>query len=208
VAECSKDGDDKQAKEIIEASVLALARGDRELQNDQIVNLIRTHLKSDPPHTAILFATRFHHLNRLPEQLDLLFHDDYDVRTTAQQALVTQPQMVAKPEVYRRLVALLEDSTRADDHRRAVELLGQSAVFFLNGPVAPMKQQVVDELSKIVMEGDASLVPAAIKSLVQLDAEDERSVLNGFIEKEDELPEERRKLLEQMLIDQGGSGMF
>ncbi|HEX6963564.1 MAG TPA: hypothetical protein VF175_16980, partial [Lacipirellula sp.] len=137
---------------------------------DEVVRLMRRSLTDHDMNNALnaLRILNFRRLESLPEQFDVLMHDDPKVR---QEARTFLPNVSAndRAAVIERLWDIVENPERKNDHRDALRALGVLVRQFGYGAGEPggwteseLYRRSIKRLEQLIREGPKDLVPAAI----------------------------------------------
>ncbi len=163
-----------------------LLRGDRKLDRPETVELARKALQGKNPDLAVLRELKYRHLDRVPEQFDLFFHENSSTRRYARNLL---PRNDASPLVFDRLMEVLDDPAQSKKHLYAIRALS-----FANG--SPNSDQIESRLKEVVRNGDEQLLGPALAALTKVMVGTSRHVV-GKILKEDSLSTNREHALSE-----------
>ena len=187
-------------RELREAAVAKLLQADSTLEKPETLHLVRAALTGEQPSTMILHQLGFRHLDKVPEQMDLLFHANPRVQMQVRQLLASPHAVTFQPEVLnpivtvmQRLLPILNDPERPNDRVAAIRAIAAGAQLYSQGELAQQKHQVIERLQTILREGDDELLAPALVALSRLTASDA-----GLVIVNAKLPEARAKQLEEV----------
>lgn len=155
----------------------------------EAVEMVREALRGDKPEMQVFNKLRFHRLDLIPEQYDLLFHEDPQIRNTSIN-IVRGGGGDIEP-VLSKLLEILDDPTRNPDHEKAVIALYRLNGYFINIP--ERRQPIVDKIKEILVSSDTKLLPASLALASTLSAKAPKIVIN---ELGDKITDDRHKELE------------
>lgn len=174
--------------------------GDIWKDDEELVAFVRGALSgNDPELTAtIMSALWFLHFDKFPEQLDLLFHEDKQVFAAALSCLSGIGSNKHASTILDKLLEILDDSTRTQDHARVVEGLSSMAVFGFNHTAALQKRksEVRGRLWQVMREGERPLLPHAIRALTLLTGQSEELIISQVLNDDPDGSQERVRELE------------
>jgi beta-lactamase regulating signal transducer with metallopeptidase domain len=158
-------------------------------EDAEAVAMVRRALTGDKPVMHVFNKLRFYHLDLIPEQYDLLFHKDAQIRATTF-GMVRGGGGDIEP-IISKLLEMLDDSTRSEDHEKALVALYRLNGHFINIP--ERRRPVADKITDILIRGDTELLPASLALMSLLGHKGEKNVVNELGAK---ITDERRKELE------------
>ncbi|NOY42324.1 MAG: M48 family metalloprotease [Planctomycetes bacterium] len=170
----------------------ALLQNDLELKHPETVEVARKALQGEHPNMSVLNMLSYRHLDQVPEQFDMLLHEDPEIRKSARRVLVNNNRI---QPLIDKLMEVLDDAAQSKKHVYAIRAL----------PYANGNPKVVLFLIIIAGEGDEQLLGPALFSLTKVIGATVDTIL-PMIGK-DALSEDRKKLLSdneamQKLVDQ------
>jgi hypothetical protein len=173
--------------------------------------MVRAALAGDDLDNAVrvLRELSFRRLDAIPQQFDLLFHDDEAVRRKARSVLANVGASLAsdagaKSPLDERLLAILDDPQQSARHADAVRAL--AAMFMLDtrsgepGRAALYAQRrlaVANRLRDIMINGDESLLAPALAGASALASAQPRELVEqGYVPKD--IPAERLQAIKKV----------
>ena len=158
--------------------------------NAEAMEIVRKALTGDEPVTQILHQLRFNRLNLFPEQFELLFHKNEQIRNQAL-GIASSGGFDSEP-ILEMLLEMLDDPARSGDREKSIIALYRLKGYFVN--IRERRQRVTDKITEILIRGDTELLPASLVLMSLLTAKDESLVIK---ELGDKVTEERREQLRQ-----------
>ncbi|NOY28990.1 MAG: hypothetical protein GXP28_02085 [Planctomycetes bacterium] len=165
----------------------------------------------------MLAMLAYQHLDQVPEQFDLFFHEEFDVRKRARQIIsVETVPLTSRTQLFDKLVDVLNDPAQSKKHINAIRAISSAHSF-----PGQNKHRIKTSLLKIARESDKQLFGPALFALARVMASDVGIVRRAV--KEGPLSEDRKKLLgdtgaiEKLILEEqrlmsptegGGGGFF
>ena len=168
----------KYNTEVRATAIGCIATTDYELRQQETIDLLRVSLTSEQPEfaMAVLGHLHFRHLDELPEQFDSFFHANARVRKSAYRNLMGTGDDQITALVIDRLLAVLKNSDRREDHLSAVRALAWNCSW-LGRQIPHKKALISDHLIDILISGDSTLLRDAIIALGRLHSESSSLVI-------------------------------
>jgi beta-lactamase regulating signal transducer with metallopeptidase domain len=158
----------------------------------EAVAMVRQALTGDQPVMQIFNRLRFHRLDLFPEQFELLFHDNKQIRD--QVFGIARSGGTDGEVVLNKLIEALSDPARKEDREQVIVALYKLNGYYINLP--ERRQPVVDKVTEILVSGDTELLPASLVLMSSLTGNDERLVIRVL---GDMITDERRQQLENAI---------
>ena len=166
------------------AALTSLIRQDGWLEQGDIVALVHDALQGEDSLLAssVMGALGFRYFDLFPEQLDLLFHEDKQLHYAALNGLTILHDYTHASEILDRLLGMLANPKRSEDHLRVISTLGHMSSNIHNNPaLRKRKLEVAEALQALLVEGDKALLPWSIKTLKALTSQSETLVIRDTL---------------------------
>ena len=184
-------------------AVAALVRSDQELKQTETAEISRRYLTGDKPSPQILVMLGYRNLDLIPEQFELLFHENSEVRQLARRVLSdqrsTSQQDVLK--VVGKLLQVLDDPKQFEKHIYAIRALGKisEALSSLKPGgdqiIRSERKRISATLSKIARYGDENLLAPAVYARRKYVSERLPVTLADLADGDNSISDDRRSLL-------------
>lgn len=172
----------------------ALIYNDTDVSRPETLELVHHSLQRDQPYMEVLGTLHFKHLDLVPEQLELLVHQDLEIGASARRVLsnaVLSNADVPITDVLDSLLPILADPAQKDKHADAIRAIKSMSTRFSSAD----RKRVVRQLEEIAREGDEQLLGPSLSALKRLFNESTGLAANRVL-KGDQLSEERKQLLQ------------
>lgn len=185
---------DLASDELVTATALYLLRSDPGLTHPETVDLLRRAFQQKSPGISVL-SLGFRHLDKVPEQLDLLVRDA-GIRSALNTRIANDKEMAAR--LYPPLLEMLKDPNRAEDRigvLRALRVIGP--VIRSNEPLEN-RRQITDELTELLRTGPDELLPAVFVTFSKYWGSSNYDEIRASLLEQGQLTAERIKHLREL----------
>jgi beta-lactamase regulating signal transducer with metallopeptidase domain len=159
----------------------------------EAVAMVREGLQSDDPQVVwkVLTNLNFSRLDLFPEQIELLFSKDEELRIVSLNLLPRSSANQDMAPIVDKLITFLADSARAEDSSMVNQVL--SRLMILANQNSVIRDREFSRLKRLLIEGDSQLLSATLMTFANLAQKTPQAIIG---ELGDKLTAERRKELE------------